>query len=77
MHRVVRGRTVPYGEVLMALGRLDEADDHLLSGYRVMSETLGPDHRRTRHAADQIRLLYDRWGRPDKKSAWESAESTN
>lgn len=65
-----------HGACLTALGRYEDAEDALLPSYDGLRSILGPTHKHTQKARDDIRTLYDAWGTPDRLAAWESAESS-
>jgi tetratricopeptide (TPR) repeat protein/predicted Ser/Thr protein kinase len=59
-----------YGEMLREVGRYDEAESHLLAGYNILAEQLGPEHPKTRRAVDRLITLYEDWDRPDEAAQW-------
>ncbi len=56
------------GGVLLAAGRLQESEKHLLAGLPVLEETLGAEHRVTLRARRSLDELYRRTGRPELAS---------
>ncbi|HMQ15371.1 MAG TPA: serine/threonine-protein kinase [Phycisphaerae bacterium] len=59
-----------FGEMLRETRRFDEAEPHLLEGYRILRHQLGAEHERTLRAARRIVTLYEDWERPDSASEW-------
>jgi len=53
------------GTGLLRLGRYGEAEEHLLTSHRRLTEVFGPDDRRSRAAAERLVELYQAWGRPE------------
>ena len=56
---------VPYAKCLLAMERYDEAEALLLECFTGLSESLGPQHHRTRGAAAELVKLYEASGRPE------------
>ncbi|MFH1107767.1 MAG: tetratricopeptide repeat protein [Planctomycetota bacterium] len=54
-----------FGACLTELGRYDEAETHLLEGYRRLEGALGAFHPRTREAIARLAKLYETLGRTD------------
>jgi serine/threonine protein kinase/Tfp pilus assembly protein PilF len=55
-----------YGACLLAQRKYDEAEEPLLSSYRVLSQFKQAPPLQVREACEQVVRLYDQWGKPDK-----------
>lgn len=60
------------GSCLYELQRFDQAEQTLCRAYSLLEKTLGPDHTRTRLAADSLEKLYKAWDEPDEARRWQS-----
>lgn len=61
---------VSYGIILRKMERYAECEPVLLEAHAVLLAGLGPDHNRTRSAADQMAKLYEAWGRAEDAAGW-------
>ena len=59
-----------YGRCLTQMERFEEAEDHLLRGYKGYLSSRGPDHRMTRYVISLLIQLYASWEKPDKAEEW-------
>ncbi len=59
------------GECEGAMGHFAAAESLLVAGYREMLAAWGPDNRFTLHAANDLRRLYLKWGRPDEAARYD------
>jgi tetratricopeptide (TPR) repeat protein len=59
-----------YGIILRKMERYAECEPVLLEAHAVLLAALGPDHNRTRSAADQTAKLYEAWGREEDAAGW-------
>jgi len=62
-----------YGECLVKMERFEEAEQLLLECFQKLSDTLGPEHHRTRDAAKKLVTLYEAWGRPEEAAKYAEA----
>lgn len=58
------------GECLGLLGRYGEAEPLLLQSYRLLSEKLGKEHRRTKKSLKRIVALYEAWQKPGQAATY-------
>jgi eukaryotic-like serine/threonine-protein kinase len=65
-----------FGALLTARGEYAEAEPLLLRGHLVLREQLGPDHPRTRQAAERLVALYEAWGRPERAAPFRPPPDT-
>jgi serine/threonine protein kinase/tetratricopeptide (TPR) repeat protein len=61
------------GAILADLGELEEAEELLRAGFDRLAESLGPDDRLTRQAAERLAGLYEQTDRPTEAVALRSA----
>jgi len=61
---------VNHGIALRNCGRYAEAEAQLLDGYQGLRATLGDDHGQVAWAREEVRWLYEEWGRPEEEAAW-------
>jgi serine/threonine protein kinase len=66
---------VSYGECLVKMKRFEEAEQLLLECYAGLTSTLGPEHYRTRDAAEKLVTLYEAWGRPEEAAKYADTPS--
>jgi non-specific serine/threonine protein kinase/serine/threonine-protein kinase len=59
-----------YGETLIAIERYDEAEETLLEAYENLEAARGTEHQWTHAAAKRLIVLYNAWGKPEKKNEW-------
>jgi serine/threonine protein kinase len=59
-----------HGVCLRALERYREAESLLVEAYDALLSGLGPNHERTRRAADNLTELYEIWGKSEKAAEW-------
>jgi len=58
------------GDCMVALGRLDDAEESLLESFTVFRSELGGDHEKTVTALDAIIKFYEAWEKPDEAESW-------
>ncbi|MBI1852415.1 MAG: serine/threonine protein kinase [Planctomycetes bacterium] len=59
-----------YGRCLRFEERFDEAEPHLLEGYRRLNEAYGARHDRVVDAIGDLVNLYEKWGKPEKAAEY-------
>jgi len=59
-----------YGECLIRLERLEEAERQLLAAYAVLSNVLSPEDKRLRTTIDRLIGLYEAWDKPEKAALY-------
>jgi hypothetical protein len=59
-----------YGECLAGLGRDQEAEVALREAHRLLCESLGAEHERTRQVVGILADLYERLDQPEQAVAW-------
>jgi non-specific serine/threonine protein kinase/serine/threonine-protein kinase len=68
---VVTGYTLrKYGHMLTGMGRYAEAEAALLEARSILEQAVGPEHARSRRAAEDLAALYELWGRPEDARRW-------
>jgi hypothetical protein len=56
--------------------RFADAEALLLEAHQALESQLGPEHPRTRQAADRLVELYESWGMPERAASYRQALAT-
>jgi hypothetical protein len=59
-----------YGDFLISIGRLDDAEAQLLVAHDRLRAAVGDEHRRTIKAVESIIRFYEERGSPENASVW-------
>ena len=59
-----------YGQSLLRIGRISEAEEILTQAYRGLSDTFGASDRRAKEVAGYLVELYEARGRPEKAAEY-------
>lgn len=69
-HRLISEVKSDLGTVYRELGEYEEAEGYLLDAYKNTKARKGDDFHQTRTGRNNLRLLYEAWGRPDEAAKY-------
>jgi len=69
-HWAIGGFRGNLGRCLAALGRFEQAEENLLTGYDEVRQALGDEHKETQTVLRKIVDMYEKWQRPDKANEY-------